>query len=147
MTGNNKNAIELELKAARRTQTVGPALHDSVMRAVSAAQREELAQQRAGRQQRWWPALGTPFLGSAALASLVVAVWVGVPKERAAPLPPDPAAQALTELLEERLAQPLETLQGLQQLAPLEAELAALEADLKKMRPRWPWQPESPPAG
>ena len=90
------------------------------------------------------------MLGGALAASLIVAIWFSgerLPTDQPAPIAPDPAALALTVLLEERLAQPLDKLQGLQQLAPLEAELAALESDLKKMKPRWPWASAPAPAG
>ncbi|MEM1089697.1 MAG: hypothetical protein AAGB27_08285 [Pseudomonadota bacterium] len=150
MTRHPENTIEDQLRTARRSDSVGPALHESVMRAVSVAQRETPAAQPAPDRRRWWPALAAPMLGGALAASLIVAIWFSgerLPTDQPAPIAPDPAALALTVLLEERLAQPLDKLQGLQQLAPLEAELAALESDLKKMKPRWPWASERAPAG
>ena len=145
MSKDHTNIAEEQLKAARRTEQVEPALHNAVMRAVSDAQRAEAATGRPHNRLGWWPALG-----SAALASMVLAIWLGGGKpaiERTVPTPDGPEAQALADLLEDRLAQPLDALQALQQVTPLESELAALESDLAKMKPRWPWQAAQPPAG
>ena len=129
------NHIEQSLRGARRQQVVTPGLKRRILAAVDADQQSDTrARSRA---------IGIPRFALATMAAAIVLtlmVWrVALPPATVEP----PPEQRFAALLDARLSEPLETLVA----APLQAELVALESDLRRLNPRWPWQPAVPTSG
>ncbi len=144
-----KDSLESVLRASQRVETVSDGLHKNVMARVHNEQLQQSNQ--AAPQARRAAFRAIPALVFCAAALLLGAYLLNEqgPKPRQTPSisdfqnRADNDVQSFVNLLDTRLAQPLTALQSLKVANPLVQELAALESDLDRLKPRWPWEDPS----
>lgn len=117
-------------KRARRAEQVTVAEHRAILAALE-AQRDEPA------AAPGFPARSGWLIPAAAcvLVAVLAVWWLPRPAPEAATAP----EVRFARMLDERLREPMRQLVLMPETEPLEAELAALEADLRRLRPALPW--------
>ncbi|MFK7957990.1 MAG: hypothetical protein AB8B96_17955 [Lysobacterales bacterium] len=142
-------ALEPLLSSSQRGDSVSDELHKKVMARVHQEQLQDSTQ--SAPANRWFPRQAIPALAFCAAALLLATFLLNnqtpEPAENSSTVISQPPMsvdiQPFASLLDTRLAQPLDALQSLTVVNPLQQELAALESDLDRLKPRWPW--EAPP--
>ncbi|MEM9531776.1 MAG: hypothetical protein AAGA23_12750 [Pseudomonadota bacterium] len=117
------------LRRTRRAEWVTPAEHRAILAAVAAQADQPVTAAPAAARGWLVPA------AACALVAVLAALWM----PRQAPETEPAPELRFARMLDERLRQPMRDLVTIPETQPLEAELAALEADLRRLRPALPW--------
>lgn len=120
---------------ARRTERVTEAEHRAILSAVR-TQVSDQVDERAVQSQAGSGIFRPLWLAPAAAGALVLALVVWwAPQPATDPVP----EMRFAQMLDERLSEPVRQLASIPETQPLKTELAALESDLRRLRPTLPW--------